>query len=82
MPSQRTTAGIADDTSTIRASNREKAARVLEELREASGKKNLDMPLCDLSLMADVKRAAEAFAASRERLDMLVNTPARRFRRP
>src|SRR5262249_7958654 len=67
---------------TIVGRNREKTERVLAELRAASGNKNLEILLCDLSRLADVKRAAEEFKAGHNRLDVLVNNAGATFRSP
>jgi len=69
-------------TLTIVGRNKEKTAQVLAELREVSGNANLDLLLCDLSRMADVKRAAEVFKAKHKRLDVLVNNAGATFRNP
>ncbi|WP_434417829.1 SDR family NAD(P)-dependent oxidoreductase [Nannocystis pusilla] len=69
-------------TLTIVGRDREKTARVLAELKDASGNPNLDLLLCDLSRMADVKRAAEAFKARHDRLDVLVNNAGATFKAP
>jgi hypothetical protein len=47
----------------LRAAGKPKTAPVLQELKEASGNQNLEFLLCDLSRMADVRRAAEEFKA-------------------
>ncbi|AKT43753.1 SDR family oxidoreductase [Chondromyces crocatus] len=69
-------------TLTIVGRSKEKTAQVLAELKEASGNQNLDALICDLSRMADVKRAAEAFEARHDRLDVLVNNAGATFRSP
>ncbi|TKC98066.1 SDR family NAD(P)-dependent oxidoreductase [Polyangium fumosum] len=68
-------------TMTIVGRNKEKTTQVLAELKDASGNQNLDLLLCDLSRMADVKRAAEAFKAKHDRLDVLVNNAGATFKR-
>lgn len=67
---------------TIVGRNREKAERVLAEMESASGNRRLDLLLCDLSRLADVRRAALEFKASRSRLDVLVNNAGATFRAP
>jgi NAD(P)-dependent dehydrogenase (short-subunit alcohol dehydrogenase family) len=69
-------------TLTIVGRNREKAAQVLAELKAASDNPDLDLLVCDLSRMADVKRAAEEFKAKHDRLDVLVNNAGATFRAP
>lgn len=67
-------------TLTIVGRNKEKTERVLAELKQASGNPNLDLLLCDLSRLAEVKRAAEEFKARRDRLDVLANNAGATFR--
>jgi NAD(P)-dependent dehydrogenase (short-subunit alcohol dehydrogenase family) len=67
---------------TIVGRNKEKTAQVLKELKEASGNNDLDLLVCDLSRMADVKRAAEEFKAKHDRLDVLVNNAGATFKAP
>jgi NAD(P)-dependent dehydrogenase (short-subunit alcohol dehydrogenase family) len=62
--------------------NREKTERVLDELRSESGNTNLDMLQCDLSRLADVRRAAEEFKSKYDRLDVLANNAGATFRTP
>lgn len=69
-------------TLTIVGRNKEKTEKVLAELRAASGNQNLDVLLCDLSRMADVKRAAEEFKTKHDRLDVLVNNAGATFKKP
>ncbi|WAS95345.1 SDR family oxidoreductase [Nannocystis punicea] len=69
-------------TLTIVGRDREKTAQVLAALKGASGNQNLDLLVCDLSRMADVKRAAEAFKAKHDRLDVLVNNAGATFKSP
>jgi len=69
-------------TLTIVGRNREKTAQVLAELKEASGNQHIDLLICDLSRIADVKRAAEEFKAKHDRLDVLVNNAGATFRQP
>ncbi|MDY7225707.1 SDR family oxidoreductase [Hyalangium rubrum] len=67
---------------TIVGRNREKTAQVLAELKQVSGNEDIDMLLCDLSRMADVKRAAKEFRSKRDRLDVLVNNAGATFKKP
>lgn len=67
---------------TIVGRDREKSERVLKELKDESGNARLDLICCDLIRLAEVRRAAEAFKAAHERLDVLVNNAGAMFRRP
>jgi NAD(P)-dependent dehydrogenase (short-subunit alcohol dehydrogenase family) len=69
-------------TLTIFGRNKQKTEQVLAELKAASGNPKLDLLLCDLSRMADVKRAAEEFKAKHDRLDVLVNNAGATFKKP
>lgn len=69
-------------TLTVVGRNRQKTDQVLAELKAASGNQKLDLLLCDLSRMADVKRAAEEFKARHDRLDVLVNNAGATFKKP
>ncbi|MGC3998226.1 MAG: SDR family oxidoreductase [Anaeromyxobacter sp.] len=69
-------------TLTIVGRNRQKTEQVLAELKAGSGNPNIELLLCDLSRMADVKRAAEEFRASHDRLDVLVNNAGATFKKP
>jgi len=69
-------------TLTIIGRNKEKTEKVLAELQAASGNQKLDLLLCDLSRPADVRRAAEAFKAKHDRLDVLANNAGATFRSP
>ncbi|MGC4070165.1 MAG: SDR family oxidoreductase [Polyangiaceae bacterium] len=69
-------------TLTIVGRNREKTAQVVAELGRVSGNPNLDVLICDLSRMADVKRAAEEFKAKHDQLDVLVNNAGATFKAP
>lgn len=69
-------------TLTLVGRSREKTAQVLDALRGVSGNQNLDLLVCDLSRLADVKRAAEAFEAKHDRLDVLVNNAGATFKTP
>lgn len=67
---------------TLLGRDAEKCKRVLEELTAASRNPHLSALVCDLSRMADVKRAAETFLAQNERLDVLVNNAGATFKTP
>ncbi|AYB53079.2 SDR family oxidoreductase [Ralstonia solanacearum] len=69
-------------TVTLIGRNKEKAERVVDELKAASGNHNLDCLICDLSRLADVRRAAEDFKAKHGRLDVLVNNAGATFKSP
>ena len=69
-------------TLTIVGRNQQKTEQVLAELKAVSGNPNLDLLICDLSRMADVKRAADEFKAKHDRLDVLVNNAGATFRKP
>lgn len=67
---------------TIVGRNAEKTARVLEELKAASGNADLDALLGDLSKLADVRDVAAKFKAKHDRLDVLVNNAGGIFSKP
>lgn len=67
---------------TIVGRNKEKTEKILAELKASSGNDDLDMLLCDLSRLSDVRRAAEQFKAKHDRLDVLVNNAGAMFRSP
>ncbi len=67
---------------TIVGRNKEKTEQVLKELKATSGNKNLDLLLCDLSRLSDVRRAAEEFKSRHDRLDVLVNNAGATFKSP
>ncbi len=69
-------------TVTLIGRNKEKTERVVNELKAASGNHNLDCLVCDLSRLADVRRAAEDFKAKHGRLDVLVNNAGATFKSP
>ncbi len=69
-------------TVTLIGRNKEKTERVVNELKAASGNHNLDCLICDLSRLADVRRAAEEFKAKHGRLDVLVNNAGATFKSP
>ena len=57
----------------ILARNETKAKDTMREVREMTGNSNLDMIACDLASLDTVRRAAAAFVASYDRLDVLAN---------
>jgi NAD(P)-dependent dehydrogenase (short-subunit alcohol dehydrogenase family) len=67
---------------TIVGRSQEKTAQVLAELKQASSNQHIESLICDLSRMADVRRAAEAFKATHDRLDVLVNNAGATFKAP
>lgn len=67
---------------TIIGRNKQKTEQVLTELKSVSGNSNLDMLLCDLSRLSEVRRAAEEFKATHNRLDVLANNAGATFRTP
>jgi len=69
-------------TLTIVGRDREKTERVLAELKAGSGNDKVDLLLCDLSRLAEVRRAAEEFKAKHDRLDVLANNAGATFRSP
>ncbi len=69
-------------TVTLIGRNKEKTERVVNELKAVSGNHNLDCLVCDLSRLADVRRAAEEFKAKHGRLDVLVNNAGATFKSP
>lgn len=67
---------------TLVGRNQAKTEQTVADLQTATGNQNLDHLICDLSRMAEVKRAAEAFKAKHDRLDVLVNNAGAMFRAP
>jgi NAD(P)-dependent dehydrogenase (short-subunit alcohol dehydrogenase family) len=67
---------------TIVGRNKQKTDQLLADLKAASGNPNIEALICDLSRIADVKRAAEAFKAKHNRLDVLINNAGATFRKP
>ncbi len=60
-------------TVAIIARNREKAERVVAEIKQATGNQNVDYLIADLSSLAQVRRVADEFRQRYNRLDVLVN---------
>lgn len=69
-------------TLTIVGRNKAKTESVLAELKAASGNQNIDHIICDLSRLADIKRAADEFMSRRDRIDVLVNNAGAVFKTP
>lgn len=67
---------------TIVGRHREKTAATLQELRRVSNNPHLHHLICDLSRMADVRRAADEFKEKHDRLDVLVNNAGATFKTP
>jgi NAD(P)-dependent dehydrogenase (short-subunit alcohol dehydrogenase family) len=57
----------------IHGRNKEKTLRVCEEIKSESGNANIDMLLCDMFLLSDVKKMADEFKAKYQKLDVLIN---------
>ena len=53
--------------------NRQKSEDAVEEIRHESGNQKVSFLLADLAVQAEVRRLAEEFEASHDRLDVLVN---------
>ena len=53
--------------------NKDKSERVVSEIKAASGSDKVELLLGDMSLKADIRRVADEFRASHDRLDVLVN---------
>lgn len=67
-------------TITILGRNKAKTEQVIAELKAATGNQHIEYVLCDLSRLADVRRAAEEFRARHDRLDVLVNNAGATFK--
>ncbi|AXI83773.1 SDR family NAD(P)-dependent oxidoreductase [Xylella taiwanensis] len=67
---------------TLVGRSKEKTDKVIKELEASTGNKNLDYIICDLAKIKDVKRAAQAFKAKHDRLDVLVNNAGATFKKP
>ncbi len=57
----------------IVARNEEKAKRVVDEIKQATGNQNVDYLIADLSSQAQVRQVADEFRRRYNRLDVLVN---------
>lgn len=59
--------------------NAERAAALLEEIREQTGRDDVDIELADLSLMADVDALASRLLAKGKQIDVLINNAGALF---
>lgn len=59
--------------------NAAKTQATVDEIKAASGSVEIEMIVGDLSLMSEVRRVAEAFKATHDRLDMLINNAGSLF---
>ena len=64
---------------TLVARDERKAQAVAEELQAETGNANINIELCDMSLMADVHQLADRFIAAAEPIDILVNNAGALF---
>jgi retinol dehydrogenase-14 len=53
--------------------SRERGEAAIEEIRRASGNEGVSLALADLTVQAEVRRLAEEFGRSHDRLDVLIN---------
>ncbi|HKP13134.1 MAG TPA: SDR family oxidoreductase [Blastocatellia bacterium] len=53
--------------------DRARGEAALTEIKQATGNDQLELMLCDLSSQADIRRFADEFKATHDRLDVLVN---------
>lgn len=67
---------------TIVGRNEKKTMEVLSYLKAQSGNEDIHASICDLGRVAVVKRLAENFMASHDRLDVLVNNAGATFKEP
>jgi retinol dehydrogenase-14 len=65
----------------VNGRDREKGERALQEIRDKSGSVKVYLLLADLALQSEVRRLAEEFEASHERLDVLINNAGLILRR-
>ncbi len=65
----------------VNGRDREKGERALQEIRDKSGSVKVSLLLADLALQSEVRRLAEEFEASHERLDVLINNAGLILRR-
>lgn len=65
---------------TLVGRNPEKTARVVSQLKSATGNNEVDYLLADLSSIAQVRAVADAFRARHDRLDVLVNNAGAVFK--
>ena len=64
---------------TLVARDADKARAVASELVEETGNPNVDIELCDMSLMGDVQRLVKRLVAADEPIDILVNNAGALF---
>lgn len=64
---------------TVIGRNRQKTAQVVDELKSQSGNQQVKQIICDLTSLHDVKRAAEEFRRTNDRLDILANNAGAMF---
>ncbi|HCA30805.1 MAG TPA: ketoreductase, partial [Ruminococcaceae bacterium] len=57
----------------------QKTKAVYEEIKKATGSKNLDMITADLSLMSEVKKFADKIREKYDHLDVLINNAGGQF---
>jgi NAD(P)-dependent dehydrogenase (short-subunit alcohol dehydrogenase family) len=65
-------AGMGAET-VVTGRNRERGEEAVQEIRRESGNEQVSLLLADLAVQAEVRRLAEEFEASHDRLDVLVN---------
>jgi retinol dehydrogenase-14 len=53
--------------------SRERGEAAIEEIRRASGNEGVSLALADLTVQAEIRRLAEEFGRSHDRLDVLIN---------
>src|SRR3712207_8071379 len=53
--------------------SRERGEAAIEEIRRASGNEGVSLALADLTVQAEVRRLADEFGRSHDRLDVLIN---------
>ncbi|HEY9233285.1 MAG TPA: SDR family oxidoreductase [Blastocatellia bacterium] len=53
--------------------DRARGEAAMAEIKQATGSRNVELMLCDLSSQADIRRFADKFKATHARLDVLVN---------
>jgi NAD(P)-dependent dehydrogenase (short-subunit alcohol dehydrogenase family) len=53
--------------------DRARGEAALAEIKQASGNEQVELMLCDLSSQADIRRFADEFKATHDRLDVLIN---------
>ena len=62
------------------ARDMKKGERVVAELKKATGNNDISLLVADMSSLADIKRIAAEFRASRTKLDVLVNNAGALFK--